>query len=128
MSFRFGLSTAQICHYITTWICFLYHHFKEINWMPSVDQVWATSPTPFKEKFPKTFAIIDGSEVFIDTPSDLHMQSSTWSQYKHHNTVKFIVACTNCFISPVFVGSISNVDKWVFRKVRRQAWYFNHGR
>ena len=114
MSFRFGLSTAQVSRYITTWVCFLYHHLKEIDWMPSVDQVWATIPTAFKEKFPTTFAIIDGSEVFIETPSDLHMQSSTWSQYKHHNTVKFLVACNPngaiCFISPVFVGSISDVE------------------
>lgn len=82
--------------------------------MPTVDQVLGTLPSTFKEKFPTTFAIIDGSEVFIETPSDLHMQSSTWSQYKHHNTVKFLVACTPngaiCYISPVFVGSISDVE------------------
>ena len=58
--------------------------------------------------------IIDGTEVFIETPSDLHLQSSTWSQYKHHNTVKFLVACTPYgaifFISPVFVGAISDVE------------------
>ena len=53
-----------------------------------------------------TYAIIDGSEVFIETPSDLQMQSSTWSQYKHHNTAKFLVGCTPngaiCYISSVF--------------------------
>ena len=42
------------------------------------------------------------------------MQSSTWSQYKHHNTAKFLVACTPngsiSYISPVHVGSISDVD------------------
>ena len=42
------------------------------------------------------------------------MQSSTWSQYKHHNTAKFLVACTPngaiSFISPVYVGSISDVQ------------------
>ena len=58
--------------------------------------------------------VIDGSEVFIETPSDLAMQTSTWSQYKHHNTVKFLVACTPngaiCFVSPVYVGSISDVE------------------
>ena len=74
--------------------------------MPNIDQVWATIPTAFKEKFPTTFAIIDGSEVFVETPSDLQMQSSTWSQYKHYNTVKFIVACNPngaiCFIPPRF--------------------------
>ena len=61
-----------------------------------------------------TYAIIDGSEMFIETPSDLVMQSSTWSQYKHHNTVKFLIACTPngsiCFVSPVYVGSISDVE------------------
>ncbi len=39
------------------------------------------------------------------------MQSSTWSSYKHHNTV---VACTPngaiCFVSPVYVVSISDVE------------------
>eukprot|EP00731_Ephydatia_muelleri_P019540 Em0012g365a len=59
---------------------------KEIDWIPSVDQVFGTQPIEFREKFPSTYAIIDGSEVFIETPSDLHLQSSTWSQHKHHNT------------------------------------------
>lgn len=62
--------------------------------MPTVDQVLGTLPSDFKEKFPTTFAIIDGSEAFIETPLDLHMQSSTWSLYKHDNTVKLLVACT----------------------------------
>ena len=51
--------------------------------MPKIQQVRATLPTAFKEKFPTMFAIIDGSEIFIEVPSDLHMQSSTWSSYKH---------------------------------------------
>ena len=114
LAYRFGLSTSQASRYITTWICFLYHHLKELDWMPSVVQVIGTLPTIFREKFPTTYAIIDGSEVFIETPSDLAMQSSTWSQYKHHNTVKFLVACTPngaiCFVSPVYVGSISDVE------------------
>ena len=71
-------------------------------------------PTGFREKFPTTFAIIDGAEVFMETPTDLHMQSSTWSSYKQHNTVKFLVAVTPngavCFLSPVYVGSISDVE------------------
>ena len=82
--------------------------------MPSVSQVKATLLTSFKEKFPTTYAIIDGSEIFIETPSDLFLQSSTWSQYKHHNTVKFLIACAPNgairYISPVFVGSISDVE------------------
>ena len=114
LAFRFSLSPSQISRYITTWICFLYHHLKELDWMPTVQQVAGTMPSAFKEKFPNTYAIIDASEIFIETPSDLHMQSSTWSQYKHHNTTKFLVACTPngaiCYVSPLYVGSISDVE------------------
>ena len=82
--------------------------------MPTVEQVKGTLPSAFRDRFPTTYAIIDGSEIFIEMPSDLHMQSSTWSQYKHHNTAKFLVACTPngsiSYISPVYVGSISDVD------------------
>ena len=112
--FRFGLSVSLVSRYITTWICFLHHVFMKVDWMPSVEQVKATLPSIFKEKFATTYAIIDGSEIVIETPSDLFMESSTWSQYKQHNTVKFLVACTSirgvCYISPVYVGSISDVE------------------
>ena len=59
-------------------------------------------------------AIIDASEIFIETPSDLILQSSSWSNYKYHNTTKFLVACTpygaTCFISPLYLGSISDPE------------------
>ena len=82
--------------------------------MPTPEQVAANLPSIFVEKYPSTFAIIDASEVFIETPSDLHMQASTWSSYKHHNTAKFLVACspngTITYISPLHVGGISDVE------------------
>ena len=87
---------------------------KEVNWMPSVQQVTGTLPVSFKEKYPNTFAIIDATEIFFETPSDLQLQSSTWSNYKQHNTAKFLVACTPnsavSYISPLFVGSCSDVE------------------
>ena len=114
LAFRFGLSVSLVSRYITTWICFLYRELQDIDWIPSIAQVFGSQPSDFREKFPTTYAIIDGSEVFIETPSDLHLQSSTGSQYKHHNTVKFLVACTPngaiFFISPVYVGAISDVE------------------
>ena len=114
LAFRFNISTGLVSRYFNTWICFLYHHLKEIDWMPSTKQVEGTLPSAFREKYPTTYCIIDGSEIFMETPSDLHMQSSTWSNYKHHNTVKFLIGCTpnGCisFISPLYVGSISDVE------------------
>ena len=55
---------------------------------------------------------VDASEIFIETPSDLMLQSTSWSSYKHHNTLKFSVACTPndsiSFVSSVYLGSISD--------------------
>ena len=55
------------------------------------------------------YALIDASEVFLETPSALQVQSLTCSSYKHKNTAKFLVACTpNGGISYVFSMSISS--------------------
>ena len=78
LAFHFGISESLLSRYITTWVCFLYQHLKRLS---GCLYSWASSTLPhaFHDKYPTTFAIIDGSEVFIDTPSDLQMQSSTWS-------------------------------------------------
>ncbi len=114
LSVRFGVSRNAVSKYVTTWLCFLYHHLKEIDWMPSIEQVSGTLPPAVREYYPTTYAIIDGSEIFLETPTDLQKQSSTWSSYKHHNTAKFLIACTPngsiCFVSPLYVGSISDVE------------------
>ena len=49
LAFRFGLSPSQTSRYVTTWICFLYHHLKELDWMPTVQQVAGTMPCTFNE-------------------------------------------------------------------------------
>jgi hypothetical protein len=64
-----------------------------------------------KEKYQTTYIIVDASEIFVQTQNDLQLQSSTWSNYKHHNTAKFLVGCTPngavSYVSPLYVGSIS---------------------
>ena len=72
LAFRFGISKSLASRYITTWISFLNHHLKEIEWMPTVEQVSGTLPHSFRKNYQNTFAIIDGSEIFLETPSDLH--------------------------------------------------------
>ena len=73
IAFHFNISTAFVSRYFTTWICFLYHHLKEIDWMPSVKQVEGTLSSAFREKYPSTHCIIDGSDPFMETPSHLYM-------------------------------------------------------
>ena len=57
--------------------------------------------------------IIDCFEVFTERPQDLLARAQTWSQYKHHNTVKFLMGVTPqgtiIFISKAFGGRSSDV-------------------
>ena len=49
----------------------------------------------------------------IETPTDLHIQSSKWSNYKYHTTQQiFLIACAHngaiSYVSPLY--SISDVE------------------
>ena len=58
--------------------------------------------------------IIDCSELVIQTPKNHILQRITWSSYKHHNTLKFLVGISPnsmiTFISNAFCGSISDKE------------------
>ncbi len=77
-----------------------------IRW-PDRENLWKTMPLCFCINFGKSVAVIlDCFEIFIDRPSNLLARASTWSSYKHHNTVKVLVGITP-------QGTISYVsDTW----------------
>ena len=91
---------------------------RELSWLiiwPSRSQVKSVLPLCFQQTYPKVRVIIDCTEVFIETPSALDIQASTWSDYKHHCTVKFLVAITPngaiSYVSPCYGGRAS--DKFI---------------
>lgn len=65
-------------------------------------------------KYSKTHIIIDTTELFIEKPSDLALQSIMWSNYKSHNTLKGLIGISpfGCvtFVSELWAGSISDVE------------------
>ena len=65
-----------------------------IKW-PDRENLRKTMPLVFKQNFGnKVAVIIDCFEVFIDRSSSLIARAMTWSNYKHHNTVKFLIGIT----------------------------------
>ena len=68
---------------------------------PDRDVLQKTMPEYFRSSFgTKVAVIIDCSEVFIERPSNLKTRAITWSNYKHHNTVKVLLGITpQCVVS-----------------------------
>ena len=87
---RFDVSTGAVSQIFNTWIVFLEGELDLLNPCPIMEQFKPFLPPKF-QKFPNCRFIIDCTELFIERASSLLPQQLTFSNYKHHNTVKFLV-------------------------------------
>ena len=70
-------------------------------------------PECFRSSFgTKVAVIIDCFEIFIERPFNLKARAMTWSNYKHHNTVKVLLGITPqgviSFVSDSWGGRVSD--------------------
>jgi len=114
---RFGISTAYASFIFTTWIKLLSKLLGTplVNWLPR-EAICDNLPELFiKAGHTKCRVILDCAEVFIERPKSLDCQAATWSDYKHHNTFKFLVGITPSgyisFLSSCYGGRAS--DKFI---------------
>lgn len=77
--------------------------FFLVRW-PSKEDVSRTLPSLFKPRYSKCRVISDCTEIFCERARDLTLRALTWSNYKHHNTIKILVGITPS-------GAISLVSK-----------------
>ena len=83
------------------------------NWhLAIVESGYAFMPDSFRQKYPSTRVIIDGTEFHIEKLANPNVQASTWSNYKNTNTLKLLVGVTPngviCFLSNLWGGRISD--------------------
>lgn len=111
LSDRFNVSEGVVSSTISTWVKLLSHVLKSLIFIPDQGQLNTTRPRRFNQCKDVT-QILDCYELFIETPKDPVLQKSTWSEYKHHNTLKFLITCSPNssvgFLSDAYPGSISD--------------------
>ena len=90
---RFKICLATVSKIFQSWIRAMAKYISSIVYMPEEMQIRENLPERFENKR-NVVAIIDCSEIFIETPKNLELQSTTWSEYKHHNTMKFLISVT----------------------------------
>ena len=90
LSDLFSISLSTTSHIFNTWIKFLANELKPLIFWSSQESVRQHLPTSLKG-YPNLMCTIDCSEVYIGRPRSLEIQSLTWSEYKKHNTIKFLV-------------------------------------
>jgi hypothetical protein len=112
LAVRFDISVGLVSKIFVAWINHLYYHLGCLNIWPHRDVIFKNAPKEFIDKHPNTIIILDGTELKIQTPTSLVIQSQTYSSYKSHNTVKGLVGCdpkgSITFISQLYTGSMSD--------------------
>ena len=64
-----------------------------VKW-PEREDVQISLPMCFRANFSKCVCIIDCFEIFIEKPKDFKARAQTYSQYKSHNTMKYLIGIT----------------------------------
>ena len=72
----------------------LYHRLKPLVIWPERGALRETLPLDFSKHCPNCVVIIDCFEIFLDSPLNPLAMTQTFSYYKYHNTVKYLIGIT----------------------------------
>ena len=120
---RFAISESLVTNIFHSWLRAMAEYLSAFVYMPDTEHILGTTPQRFRA-FKNLCGIIDCSEIFIEIPKDLEMQSATWSEYKHHNTVKSLICVAPnsgiTFISKAYTGRLSD------KKITLESGFLDH--
>lgn len=91
---RFGVSQSTVSKLVMKWVHIMYVRLKPLVIWPEREDLLRTMPRECAKYFKRCVVIIDCFEVFCERPSGLMARAQTFSNYKHHNTVKFLIGIT----------------------------------
>ena len=88
----FGISTGLCSRIVITWIKLLSKKLRALIFWPDRESIRKMIPSTLGRQYRNLRTTIDCTEIWIQKPRNLRSQAETWSDYKKHNTIKYLVA------------------------------------
>lgn len=95
LGYLFNVSSSTVSRVFENVLSIMDEHMVPscVIW-PEREDVKTSLPMCFRKHFPDCISIIDCFEIFMETPSDLKAKCQTYSKYKAHNTMKYLIGIT----------------------------------
>jgi len=90
LAFNFGISVGLLSELFTTFLYFLSSELKALFEMVDCGAVTDGIPSVY-QNVSQLRVVLDCTELMLQKPSDLQERKETFSNYKHNETVKFLV-------------------------------------
>ena len=91
-AYKFYIIALTVSKIFQSVLDILFIRLKRLIHWPARETLRKTMPLELKKHFGNKVAVItDCFEIFIERPSSLEARAQTWSSYKHHNTVNFLL-------------------------------------
>lgn len=105
LAYRFGIANSTASLIFHNCLFELYSVLWQFIHWPDRHTVSNNMPKCFQDAFgDRVTVILDCFEIFVERPANLIAANQCWSHYKHHHTVKVLIAITP-------QGSISYISK-----------------
>lgn len=113
LAYRFGgVHETTVSRTFLNVLDVLHQRLKPLIYWPDRESLLKTLPMDFRKHCPGCAVIIDCFEIFLDRASNPLARGQTYSSYKHHNTVKYLIGVTPqgsvSFISDGWGGRVSD--------------------
>ncbi|XP_078665956.1 uncharacterized protein LOC144908269 [Branchiostoma floridae x Branchiostoma belcheri] len=113
LAYRFDISQPTVSRIFLSWMTVMDIRLSPLLRWPAREDIMHTMPACFKATFgSKVTIIIDCFEVFVERSSNIRARGQTFSNYKHHNTVKVLVGIVPqgsiCFVYCAWGGRTSD--------------------
>ena len=112
LAMRFYICPTQVSRILSNCLPVLADRLRFLIQWPDRATISKNLPKVFKKLYKRCRVIIDCSEIFLQRPTNLDARAVTYSNYKHHNTMKFLIGITPygavSFVSKCWGGRVSD--------------------